>query len=142
MIVSVSGDTPYRTMFTDGKSEGFCDTTSDKGGSGSGFRPHDLLEAALASCINMNLRMFADKSKIRLDEVRVKVSLNRDDPEETVFEYEVELKGDLGPEERRMLAELGPCPVGKTMTKRISLRGSSAVFTPGDADKASDGSRF
>lgn len=68
MIVSLSGDTPYRTMFTDGKREGFCDTTPDKGGSGSGFRPHDLLEAAVACCINMNLKMFADRNKIPLIE--------------------------------------------------------------------------
>ena len=130
--MSLSGDMPYKTTFTDGKREGFCDTTPDKGGSGSGFRPHDLLEAALACCINMNLKMFADKNKIHLDEVRVRVSLNRDDPGETVFEYEVELKGDLGPEQRRMMAELGPCAVSKTMSQKISFRDLSAAFSPGD----------
>lgn len=132
MIVSVSGDTPYKTIFTDGVREGFCDTTPDKGGGGSGFRPHDLLEAAYACCLNMNLKMFADKNKLHLDEVKVRVSLNRDDPGETVFEYAVELKGDLGPEEKRMMAELGPCPVGKTLSKKITFRGLSVVFSPGD----------
>jgi len=43
MIVSISGEKPYATIFTDGKNGAACDTTFDKGGGGSGFRPHALL---------------------------------------------------------------------------------------------------
>lgn len=138
MIVSLSTDTPYKTIFTDGKREGFCDTTPDKGGGGSGFRPHDLLEAAVACCLNMNFKMFADKNKISLDEVKVSVALNRDDPGETAFECRVELKGDLGPEERQMMAGLGACAVSTTLSKKITFRCLPTVISSGNADKPSD----
>jgi putative redox protein len=126
MIVSVSTKTPYATIFTDGKREAACDTTPDKGGSGSGFRPLDLLEAAFACCLNMTMRMYADKHKIPLAEAKVSVSLNRDNnPEQTVFEYGVELQGDLTAEQRQKLMELAAlCTVKKTLSKQISFRGS------------------
>lgn len=125
MIVSKSGQKPFVTIFTDGKNEAVCDTTLDKGGSGSGFRPHDLLEAALACCLNMSLRMAADNHKIALREIKVSVLLNRDDPEQTIFEYGVELDGDLTEHQKRMLLELaGSCPVSKTISKKISFRRS------------------
>src|SRR6266540_2895364 len=53
-----------------------ADTTVDKGGGSAGFRPHDLLEAALASCLTMSLRMCAEKYDIPFSEIRTKVSLN------------------------------------------------------------------
>jgi putative redox protein len=125
MIVGVSTKTPYATIFTDGKREATCDTTPDKGGSGSGFRPHDLLEAAFACCLNMTMRMYADKHKIPLAEAKVSVSLNRDNPEQTVFEYGVELQGDLTAAQRQKLMEMAAlCTVKKTLSKHISFRGS------------------
>lgn len=123
MIVGVSTKTPYATIFTDGKREATCDTIPDKGGSGSGFRPLDLLEAAFACCLNMTIRMYADKHKIPLAEAKVSVSLNRDNPEQTVFEYGVELQGDLTAAQRQKLMELAAlCPVKRTLSKHISFR--------------------
>ena len=126
MIVSVSAKTPYATIFTDGKREATCDTIPDKGGSGSGFRPLDLLEAAFACCLNITIRRYADKHKIPLAEAKVSVSLNRDNnPEQTVFEYGIELQGDLTAEQRQKLMELAAlCTVKKTLSKQISFRGS------------------
>ncbi len=122
MITSTSMETPYATIFTDGNREAVCDTALDKGGNGSGFRPHDLLEAAFACCLNMSLRMYADKYKIPLSQARVTVTLNRDNPEQTVFEYRVELRGDLTEEQRRKLFEQAEaCPVKRTLSKQISF---------------------
>lgn len=129
MIVSVSREKRYTTMFTDGKREALCDTIADKGGSDSGFRPHDLLEAAIACCLNISVRMVADKHKIPLREVKVRVSLSKDDPEETICDYDVELQGDLTAEQRHELIEMAKsaCPVSKTMSKKISFRRSPAA---------------
>lgn len=126
MIVSISGEKPYATIFTDGKNEAACDTTLDKGGGGSGFRPHDLLEAAFACCLNISLRMLADEHKIPLREAKVSVLLNREDPEQTIFEYAVELQGDLTEQQSRELMEqAASCPVSKTISKKISFCRSS-----------------
>lgn len=42
------------------------DTTPDKKGANHGFRPHELLEAASASCMNMTFRMYAEIHAIPL----------------------------------------------------------------------------
>ena len=125
MIVSVSTKTPYATIFSDGKREAACDTTLDKGGSGSGFSPLGLLEAAFACCLNITLRRYADQHQIPLSEAKVSVSLNRDNPEQTVFEYGVELQGDLTAAQRQKLMEqAASCTVKKTLSKQISFRSS------------------
>jgi putative redox protein len=77
-VIRATSDSPrYRTTFSDGKREGVADITADKGGGGSGFRPHCLLEAALATCVNMTVRMYADNHGIPLAGVITRVSLDR-----------------------------------------------------------------
>lgn len=119
MIRAKSQLTPYLTCFSDGEHEGIADTTADKGGQHSGFRPHDLLDAALATCVSMTVRMYADHHGIRLRGATTNVRLDRS-PDEVVFRYEVELDGELTAEEReRLLRAAGACPVRRTLSKRI-----------------------
>ena len=120
MICATSEPARYQTRFSDGEHHGTCDATVDKGGGHSGFRPHDLLEAALASCVNMAVRMFADNHAIPLGSVTTKVSLDRTHPDEVVFRYEVGLDGELTPEQRdKLLQAAAACPVRRTLSKRI-----------------------
>ena len=123
MITTRSAGPRYCTTFSDGKHEGCCDTTPDKGGGADGFRPHDLLEAALASCLNISVRMFSEKHGIPLSGVTTTVTLNREMPEESTFEYAVELEGTLTDAERRMLLDAASnCPVRRTLSKKLSFR--------------------
>ena len=122
MIHATSQLAPYLTRFTDGEHECFADTTTAKGGQNAGFRQHDLLEAALATCIDITLRMYAAHHAIPLASVAVKVSLDRSNPEEVVFRYEVDAEGDMTPEQRlKLLRAAGGCPVSKTLGKRIRI---------------------
>jgi putative redox protein len=128
MICAKSESTRYQTRFSDGEHEGFSDTTADKGGQHSGFRPHDLLEAALAACVNMTVRMYADNHGIPLRGVTTNVSLDRTHPDETVFRYDVELDGELTAEQQdRLFHAANACPIRKTLSKRIRFeRGAGA----------------
>ena len=120
MICAKSQLARYQTRFSDGEHEGVADTTADKGGEHSGFRPHDLLEAALAACVNMSVRMYADHHGIPLRGVTTKVSLDRTHPDEVVFRYDLEVDGELTEEQRnRLLQASRACPVRKTLSKRI-----------------------
>jgi putative redox protein len=122
MIRAQSQPTPYRTWFSDGEHQGISDTTADKGGQHSGFRPHDLLEAALATCVGMTVRMYADHHGIPLRGVTANVTLDRG-PDEVVFRYEIELDGDLTAEQRdRLLRAAGACPVRQTLSKHIRFQ--------------------
>ncbi len=120
MICAKSELNRYKTRFSDGEHEGIADTTADKGGSHAGFRPHDLLVASLATCVNMIVRMYADNHGIPLRGVTTNVSLDRTRPDEVVFRYEVELDGELTEEQRNKLFQAASaCPVHKTLSKSI-----------------------
>ena len=85
--------------------------------------PHDLLEAALASCIIMTLRMDADHPRQRNVMVTTRVRLDRKNPVETIFEYEIELRGSLSQDQRDRLREVAKkCPVRPTLSKIIGSR--------------------
>lgn len=123
MIEARSEQSRYQTQLTNGTHSITSDTTRDKGGSESGFRPHELLEAALASCLNMTLRMYAERYGIPLSAVTTRVKLDRSKPEETVFEYEVDLQGELTDTERdRLINVAEKCPVRQTLSKHLGFR--------------------
>ena len=92
MITCFSKKTHFDTWFTNGKHEGHCDAPGEKGGCDAGFGPHELLEAALASCLNIYVRVCAQKQNIPLAGVVTEVTLERHTPEEVVFRYGLELK--------------------------------------------------
>lgn len=123
MIVCESLDTDYQTSFSDGERSAIADTTVEHGGSGQGFKPHDLLEAALGNCIAIVTRMYARKHGIALDGITVTVKLNRDDPAKAVFEYSMEYLGDITPDEREKLVRVAKaCPVHKTLCRELEFR--------------------
>jgi len=81
-----------------------------------GFRPHELLEAALASCINISVRMEADEQGFPLEGVATEVELKRS-IDGAVFRYSVEFEGELSEEQERVLREAASeCPVHETLS--------------------------
>jgi putative redox protein len=54
MIRTKSTNTAFHCVLTNDKLKLDSDAPIFKGGPGNGFRPHELLEAALASCIRIN----------------------------------------------------------------------------------------
>ena len=97
MITAKSERERYRTSFAGGKHRGFADATVEKGGGESGFRP--------------------------LAGVETKVSINRDKAGESVFEYSIELEGELTQKQRRELLKAAEsCSVRQTLSRNISFR--------------------
>jgi uncharacterized OsmC-like protein len=122
MIKSISERASYQTSFTNGQDVSMADTTSDKGGSGGGFRPDELLEAALAISMNIAIRMFAEKHSIPLTSVSTTVKLDQNYPDETIFNYSLELTGSLSENDRQLLAEAARnCPVQQALSKKLSF---------------------
>lgn len=123
MIHTNSQPERYLTHFTNGEQIASSDATSDNGGCNRGFRPHELLEAALAACMNMTLRMYAQKHGIPVVSTAVCVSLNRGAPDGPTFMYRAEVYGSLSDAQRQqLLASLESCPVRTTLSKRASSR--------------------
>jgi len=125
MITTQSKEARYLVHFTDGKQQADADVPPIKGGRGAGFGPHELLEASLACCINMWIRMTADKLGITVGSIAVTVSLKRDHSQEAVFEYTVKLEGALPEDQRATLMQAADdCPVRRTLLKKLSFQRS------------------
>jgi putative redox protein len=123
MIRATSDGVPYRVTFTDGRFTAISDTTAEKGGGDAGFGPHELLEAALATCLTITLEKTARQQGIPLERAAAAVQLDRSRPGEPVLTYELEMHGPLTDEQRQQLVTAAAnCPVGKTLTGAISVR--------------------
>lgn len=83
--------------------------------------PHQLLDAALAACTAITLRMYAARKGIPLDDVRVGIDhVERDG----VYRMRrtLEFVGDLTEVQRTRLFEIAEkCPVHKTLSGRIEI---------------------
>jgi putative redox protein len=120
MIEATSTGSRWAVRFSNGTHGAVADTTRDKGGEGAGFRPHELLEAALASCMNMTASMFAKEKGLALDEVVTTVKLDRSKKGHASFGYSVRLVGKLTPlEKKEILAKIQECPVRTTLSAEI-----------------------
>jgi putative redox protein len=98
------------------------DVTVDKGGEDAGFGPHELLEAALASCIQITLKMGAMKYGFDLGQTSCQVSLDRSVPERTVFVYQLNLDPGLTEEQQAHVRRFASrCPVRKTLSAEIGF---------------------
>lgn len=123
MIEAKSDKNNYKTIFSNSEFSFSADTNKSKGGNNSGFRPHELLEASLACCMNMWLRMYASNHGIMLDDLLVRVSVNRECSEEAVFEYDIVYGNNLSDKIKRKLDLIAEsCPVRKTLSRKLSFK--------------------
>jgi|SRR5687767_9484571 len=122
MITTHSQDLPYQVRFTNGTQQADADVLPIKGGQGAGFGPHELLEASLACCINMWIRMQGDKLGIPVGPIAVSVTLHRDHPQQAIFECAIRLDDALNEEQRAILLQAADdCPVRRTLLKQLSF---------------------
>lgn len=98
------------------------DMKTEKGGQGAGMGPHDLLEAAMAACMSITLRMAGNKHGIPVGRSVVVVELDRSDENVARFRYEVKFDEVVPRAQRQHLVEiLGRCPVSKTISRQIVM---------------------
>jgi len=107
------------------------------GGTDTGPDPYELLLASLGACTSMTVQMYARRKRWPLKDVMVRLRHHkvhaRDcaDCEATtalvdLIEKEVDLTGELSPEQRARLLEIADrCPVHRTLTGQVRIRASA-----------------
>jgi putative redox protein len=117
---SLPGSHPTRA--SNGRHEILADAPVEQGGGGTGFGAHELLEASLAICINMAVRMHAVEHAMPLEAVATEVRLQRPTPDRVVFECRLEMSGALSDEQRQALERAARAsPVSQTLSKRLEF---------------------
>ncbi len=110
-----------QAIVIDGKHRLITDEPEAVGGEGSAPAPHELLPAALASCISTTLVMYARTKQWDLGEVTVEVEYDhRSTPRR--FEISVHLTGDLTEEQLDRLEKVAAaCPVRRSIEAGIEF---------------------
>ncbi len=117
-----------------GKHHLVADEPVNAGGQDNGPGPYDLLLASLGACTSMTLRLYADRKKIPLQRVEVRLRHFRVyasdcaecETREGMVDHidrEISLDGDLSADQRAKLMEIADkCPVHRTLTSEINIR--------------------
>lgn len=105
----------------DGKHRLITDEPVEVGGEGSAPAPHELLPAALASCVSTTLVMYARRKGWELGEVRVEVSYDhRATPRRA--DIRIALGADLSAEQLELLEKVAAaCPVRRSIETQFEF---------------------
>lgn len=143
-VVVRGGSSGLRQEIQAGAHRLVADEPTSVGGTGTGPTPYDLLLGALGACTSMTLRLYADRRKLPLQGVTVRLShkrIHRDDcvncEEKDAWIEQVdrtlELAGPLTDEQRAKLVAIAErCPVHRTLERNMKVQTRLAPPVGGD----------
>ncbi|KAB2362959.1 OsmC family protein [Actinomadura montaniterrae] len=117
----------YQVEYEAGPNTGRADTVKGGRGGTTAPRPHELLEAALASCITMTARMALDELGLPDVAVTARVGLDR---EETATRFRYRLAFDPPPPadaRAAVLRRVERSPVRRTLSRPLSFVAEGAL---------------
>ena len=115
-----TGRGKFQLRLTTGKHQLFADEPADFGGLDSGPSPFQLLAAALASCMTMTVRLYADRKGWLVERIRAGVGHSSEPGQQPRDRFDVRLTfdGELDAEQRARMVEIaGKCPVHRVLTE-------------------------
>jgi putative redox protein len=119
-IATISNDV-YKTELVARKHTLVADEPVDVGGKDLGPRPGDFIRMGLAACTAITLRMYANRKKWDVQQIRVSVS-NGPFAGKTSYKTEVEVTGNIDDDQRARLLQIAKlCPVHKALTNPIEI---------------------
>lgn len=111
----------YRTELNNGRHQFFADEPVETGGADTAPAPDELLEAALASCSAITMKMYAERKGWALKTAEVSVTLEKANGK-TTLNRNIVLDGDLTDEQKERLVQIAKhCPVSKTLSGTIEM---------------------
>lgn len=124
MTTAFIGPENYKVVLQNGRHDFVADEPLDKGGADTGPGPDELLEAALASCTAITLRMYAERKKWPVAEMEVTVKLERVE-KKTIFTKTIKVNGTIDETQRKRLLEIAElCPVSRTLLGETDIIGT------------------
>ena len=107
----------YKTTITNGTHSITSDDAIALGGNNLGFSPMELLAASLASCTSITLRMYCDRKAIEMNQIEVKVELDKNELNENIFTRNIYISNSITEEQKQRLIQIANlCPVSKLLS--------------------------
>lgn len=131
VTVIESGHGPYGQFVTAGRHVLGADEPESLGGRDTGPDPYELVLAGLGACTAMTIRMYAERKKIPVARIEVRLRhaqrASAGQGLHDKLERVIRLDGDLTPEQRQTLLEIAEkCPVSKTLRQGADILSSLA----------------
>lgn len=120
MVEAVALPTPWQVKFRAGGNDGLADTLKEGVGGSTGMRPHELLEASLATCMTISARMALAEAGVADADVTVRVHLEREEST-TRFRYELVLPSALEAFRPAVVKRIECSPVRSTLSKPLTF---------------------
>ncbi|MEU5304216.1 OsmC family protein [Streptomyces noursei] len=120
-VVAVGLATPWQVRFRAGSNEGLADTLKAGVGGSTGMRPHELLEASLATRMTISARMVMPDLGVTAADVSVRVHLEREEST-TRFRYELVLDPALETFRPAVVERIKCSPVRSTLSKPLIFK--------------------
>lgn len=121
MVQSIIGADNYSVIHSNGRHQFFSDEPEVLGGKDSAPTPDELLEASLASCTLVTLRMYTNHKQWNVGVINISVSLVRE-KEKTIITRTLQFEHELSDEQKQRLAQVAKaCPVSKTLANGNEL---------------------
>jgi putative redox protein len=134
VLVRETGAGRYQQEVLSGGHRLLADEPVSVGGADTGMSPYELLLAGLGACTAMTIRMYAERKKLPLDRVSVRLHHEKIHAEDCAdcetregkvdeIERAITLTGDLDDAQRQRLLEISEkCPVHRTLHSEIKIR--------------------
>ncbi len=124
MTTATIASANYTVKLQNGRHEFLSDEPLEKEGADAGPAPDELLEASLASCTAITLRMYAERKKWPVAEIEVTVTLERVE-KKTIFTKSIRVNGEIDDTQRQRLLEIAElCPVSRTLRGEVEINGN------------------
>lgn len=133
-VVSVTtGATKYLTDIAVGAHKVQADEPLNVGGGDAAPNPYELLLGALGACTAITVQMYAERHRWPLEKVHVQLSHAKAHAQDCAncsapsarldrVELEIELQGNLTPEQRRKLMDVADhCPLHRTLVAGLEV---------------------
>ncbi len=116
-----STNTPWIVEITAGDHHWTIDEPLEDGGGNTAHNPYESLLAALGSCTNITIQMYAQRKQWALQGVEVRLQLFREG-NSTRIVRDLSLSGELDQAQReRLLAVANGCPVHRVLTQPLHI---------------------
>lgn len=100
----------------------FSDEPADAGGTDKAAKPTEYLLSALASCMIITVKMYANRKEWKLDDIIVSLKI-LDKGEKVLIEKRIRFQGVLDEKQQKRLLDIsGRCPVAKMLANSVDFK--------------------
>ena len=121
MITSSIENENYKVTLNNGRHTFYADEPVEKGGKDTAPAPDELLEAALASCTLITLRMYTNHKQWDVGKINILVFLIREQDKAKITR-ELKFEKEITDEQKQRLMQVAKaCPVSKTLSGIVEM---------------------